>query len=126
MPLTDAVLARLEAAGDLLGADLTRGLRPTARTEARAVLTAGARLCFTGSALDDRGEVLSRQDMEAVAVRHGLEPVSTVTRSRCDVLVVAEPGTQSTKARNALKWGKPILTVADFLDWARGRDSDGV
>lgn len=126
VPLTDAVLARLEAAGDLLGADLTRGLLPTAHAEARAVLTSGARVCFTGSALDDRGEVLSRQDIEAVAARHGLVAVSTVTRSRCDVLVVAEPGTQSTKARNALKWEKPILTVADFLDWARGRDSDGV
>ena len=124
VPLTDAVLTRLEAAGDLLAVDLTEGLRSTAQAEATAVLTEGARVCFTGSALDDRGELLSREDLEALAARHGLAPVGSVTRSRCDVLVVAEPGTQSTKARAALKWGKPILSVADFLDWVRSRDRD--
>lgn len=89
-----------------------------AQPEPAEVLVPGARVCFTGSALTGQGRVLSREDMTDLAVRRGLEPVANVTKTRCDVLVVAEAGTQSGKARKARDYGTPVLTAAEFLAWA--------
>lgn len=118
--MTTDVLARLRHAGTILGADVTEGLEAIAEADAAAVLTPGARVCFSGSALDEAGALVSRQEMEALARDRGLDAVANVTKTRCEVLVVAEPGTQSAKARNAQKWGKPILSAAEFLSWAHG------
>ena len=85
--------------------------------------SAARRICSATSALDDAGVLLSRESIEALAIGTGLEPVDNVTKTRCDVLVVAEHGTQSIKARNARKWDKPILSVAEFLAWAHGPGS---
>ena len=112
-------LPSLGQVSTVLGTDVTAGLEAIAEADATTVLTPGTRVCFSGSALDQTGQLLSREDMESMAVERGLDTVGTVTLSRCDVLVVAEPGSQSTKARNALKWGKPVLSVADFLAWAK-------
>ncbi|MET0467893.1 MAG: AAA family ATPase [Aeromicrobium sp.] len=83
-----------------------------------SVLVEGARVCFTGSALGPEGRLLSREEMNELATRRGLVPVGNVTRTRCDVLVVAEAGTQSGKARKARDYGTPVLTTAEFLAWA--------
>ena len=48
----------------------------------------------------------------------GLRPVANVSKTRCDVLVCAEVGSQSSKARKAAEFGKPIVLAADFLAWA--------
>ena len=56
--------------------------------------------------------------MEALASQMGLAPVSSVTKSRCEVLVVAELGTQSGKAKLALAYDKPILSAEQFFEWA--------
>ena len=121
--VTAELWSRLQTVAGVLGADVTSGLSAAAEAEAESVLSPGTRVCFTGSALDHDGVLLSREEMESLATRGGLEPVANVTRARCDVLVVAEPGTQSTKARNAQKWEKPILSAAEFLTWARGPGS---
>lgn len=84
-------------------------------------LVPGARVCFTGEVRDLAGAVWSRTDMTELASRHGLVPVSTVTRTRCDVLVVAEAGTQSGKARKAKEYGKPVLSADSFFGWVAGR-----
>ncbi|MBO0594130.1 AAA family ATPase [Nesterenkonia sp. E16_7] len=84
------------------------------------VLQPGVRVCFTGSATDREGRKIPRDDLEAQASSRGLEAVDTVTKTRCDVLVVAERGTQSGKARQAGKFGKPIFTVDEFIDWLEG------
>ena len=55
--------------------------------------------------------------MERRARQAGLAPVASVTKTKCDALVVAELGTQSNKSRAAVKWGKPVVAAADFLDW---------
>lgn len=123
VPVTADVLTRLRHVGTVLGTDVTEGLEALPRADAAAVLTPGTRVCFTGSALDDAGVLLSRESIEALAIGTGLEPVDNVTKTRCDVLVVAEHGTQSIKARNARKWDKPILSVAEFLAWAHGPGS---
>ncbi|WP_307837225.1 AAA family ATPase [Aeromicrobium sp. YIM 150415] len=82
------------------------------------VLVPGARVCFTGTAMTPGGRVMSREEMTAIAVRQGLSAVDNVTKTRCDVLVVAELGTQSGKARKAKQFGKPVLSAEEFFAWA--------
>lgn len=84
------------------------------------VLMPGTRVCFTGTVLDDQGQEITRFHLETVARKHGLDVVGNVTKTRCDALICAEDGSQSNKAKNAVKWGKPIVTAAQFLAWANG------
>ncbi|MDV8001884.1 AAA family ATPase [Rhodococcus sp. IEGM 1408] len=118
--LNAETLGRLRRAGGLLAVDITSGLEAASPARAGEVLTEGTRVCFTGSALDSAGRLLSRGQMEGLAVERGLVPVATVTKSRCDVLVVAEIGSQSAKSRTARKWEKPVISAAEFLEWADG------
>ena len=111
-------VVRLGRAGGLLGVDITSDLEVAATATAHDVLSPGARVCFTGSALDSRGRAVSRDQLESLAVQHGLIPVAAMTKSRCDVLVVAETASQSSKSRAARRWGKSIITVAEFRQWA--------
>lgn len=122
--LPDDVVQRLRAASTLLGAqDLAEALDEAvpSRVDIGEVLVAGARICFTGTALDHTGRVVERDEMERLAAAAGLSPVRTVTKTRCEVLVIAEAGTQSGKARKAQEYGKPVFTAAEFLDWLTGR-----
>lgn len=81
------------------------------------LLQPGTRVCFTGTVVDASGRLLDRDEMHRRAEDAGLVPVRNVTRTRCDLLVVAEEGTQSGKARRAAQYGTPILAVEQFLDW---------
>ncbi|WP_304523517.1 AAA family ATPase [Aeromicrobium sp. Leaf350] len=78
----------------------------------------GARVCFTGTAMSPSGRVHGRDEMNALATSLGLTPVANVTKTRCDLLVVAEIGTQSGKARKARDYGKPVVTAEEFFAWA--------
>ena len=118
VPMTADVLERLRLASEIVGSDLTPGLEAPPEAGAADVLRPGTRVCFSGSALDRNGVLVSRDEMEALALGRGLLPVGAVTKSRCDALVVAEPGSQSTKARAAHKWSTPVIAAADFLAWA--------
>jgi len=82
------------------------------------VFVAGARVCFTGEAVAPSGRSYDRRQMETLATEAGLTPVASVTKTRCDVLVVAEIGTQSGKARKARDYGKPVITAEEFFAWA--------
>ncbi|RJN32288.1 AAA family ATPase [Nesterenkonia natronophila] len=82
------------------------------------VFVSGARICFTGTTFGPDGREWSREDMHALAEQHGLAPVKNVSKTRCDVLVVAEFGTQSRKAQNAQQWGKLVIGASDFFAWA--------
>ncbi|HLS02793.1 MAG TPA: AAA family ATPase, partial [Beutenbergiaceae bacterium] len=78
------------------------------------VLTPGAQVCFTGSVVRD-GRTWSREEIKTIAREAGYEPVANVTKTRCDVLIVAEAGSQSRKSRQAIEYGKPIFTVEEFF-----------
>ena len=118
MPSPELV-AELCALGATLGEDL---LPPEWEDPAAADLDGiffdGARVCFTGTVLHS-GREIDRSEMERRARKAGLAPVANVTKTKCDVLVVAELGTQSNKSRAAMKWGTPIVAAADFLDWLK-------
>jgi len=114
------VLERLTAASELLGVDVV----PESTDASYAideVLVPGARICFTGTALDPDGRIVEREEMEDLATRAGLAPVRSVTKTRCEVLVIAEAGTQSGKARKAAEYDKPIFTADEFFGWLAGR-----
>ena len=117
--LTEEVMARLRAAQRILGVEIIDDAVQTAAAGADidAVLVPGARVCFTGTAQDAAGREVSREQMMTFAEAAGLVAVKTVTKTRCEVLVTAEAGTQSGKARKAHEFGKPVISADEFLAW---------
>lgn len=75
----------------------------------------GLRVCFTGAATTSDGSPLQRQLLERIARDLGLEPVDRLTKKSCDLLVAADPSSQSGKACKARGYGIPICSVDDFL-----------
>ena len=74
----------------------------------------GTRVCFTGSAIVD-GASVSGETMEEVAADAGLEPVSRVTKSACDLLVAADPASSSGKTKAARRRDIPVISTAEFF-----------
>lgn len=78
-------------------------------------LSVGKKVCFTGSAVGFNGEQISKEDLEALAAKVGLHPVSDVTKKSCDVLVAADESSMSKKAIKAKDWGIPVISVEKFI-----------
>lgn len=69
----------------------------------------GKRVCFTGeSQCVYQSQPLTREKAFALATKHGLIVVDSVTK-KLDVLVVADPYSQSGKATKARKYGIRVL-----------------
>ncbi|MBB5474155.1 energy-coupling factor transporter ATP-binding protein EcfA2 [Cellulomonas hominis] len=114
------LVARLRVLEETLGiavVDAVVGSAGDGRPAIGEVLRSGARVCFTGTAVDAAGRVWSRDEMTVAAVGRGLVCAAGVSRTRCDALVVAEVGTQSGKARKAKELGKPVYSAAEFFAW---------
>jgi len=79
------------------------------------VLAPATRVCFTGSAVDAAGVKIERAALESQAHEMGLEPVKNVTKKGCDLVVAADPTSQSGKARKAREYGIPITSVEEFI-----------
>lgn len=79
------------------------------------LLEPGLRVCFTGSATRADGSALTRDLLKQIAGDLELTPVGSVTKRGCDLLVAADPVSQSGKARHARDYGIPIASVDDFL-----------
>jgi ATP-dependent DNA helicase PIF1 len=116
--LPSEVVARLQDASKLLGVEIVSESVLLERDDIGDVLVPGARICFTGTAQDNAGRIVERWEMEELAESAGLRPVKSVSKTRCEVLVTAEAGSQSGKARKALEYGKPVFTADEFLAWA--------
>jgi hypothetical protein len=119
--LPKEVAARLDEASRLLGVDIDTAGLCAGGDDIAATLTPGMRICFTGTAQDSSGRIVERPEMERLAAAAGLTPVRTVSKTRCDVLVTAEAGTQSGKARKAHEYGKPVFCADDFFAWIASR-----
>lgn len=78
-------------------------------------LAAGMRVCFTGAATYPDATELPRDVLHQCAADLGLEPTNSVTKSACDLLVAADPSSQSGKAGKARRYGIPVAHVDDFL-----------
>ena len=73
------------------------------------------RVCFTGSAVI-QGVPVARDYLEMTAAQAGMQPVRSVTKKNCDVLVAADASSQSGKARKARSYGIPVVSVEEFLN----------
>ena len=113
-PAERRLIARIAAQLELADAEI-----PAATPLASpANLKPGDRVCFTGTAVV-HGRTWPRARLEEIAHGAGLTPVASVSKRRCDVLVAADVASRSGKARTARRWNKPVVSVADFLAWAR-------
>lgn len=112
------VVERMREASQLLGVEIVSESTCLECDDIGTVLAPGVRICFTGTAQDSTGQIVERWEMEQLAEAAGLTPVKSVTKTRCEVLVTAEAGTQSGKARKAQEYGKPVFTADKFLEWA--------
>ena len=77
-------------------------------------LRTGMRVCFTGSAIVE-GTPIARDYLEKTAAQAGMQPVGSVTRKNCDLLVAADSSSRSGKTRKARDYGIPVMTVEEFL-----------
>lgn len=112
------VLERLRGVEEHFGVRvLPEGFEATGPISAADVLVPGARVCFSGTVHSPRHGWLEKEQLHAMAEARGLVAVPTLTKTRTDVLVVAEAGSQSSKAKNAARWEKPVLTAEEFLEW---------
>ncbi len=75
----------------------------------------GMHVCFTGEAVVG-GSSVPRHFLEDCAAQAGLQPIGSVTKKGCDLLVAADPATQSGKARTARRYGIPVMGAGDFLE----------
>lgn len=74
----------------------------------------GKSVCFTGEMLGRlRGERITREIAEKLSAEAGLQVRVSVTE-KLDLLVVADPDTQSIKARKARQYGVRIMAEAAF------------
>ena len=80
-----------------------------------STLRVGMHVCFTGEAVVS-GRKMPRHVLEGRAACAGLQPVRSVSRKGCDLLVAADPSTRSNKARCARRYGVPLMAVTDFLE----------
>ena len=90
------------------------------RLPATSSLRSGMRVCFTGTVVVT-GNPVCRSFLEETAASAGMQPVASVTKKNCDLLVAADTSSQSGKARKARNYGIPVMAVADFLNEV-GRD----
>lgn len=116
--ITDGEYDQLSRAAALLGVDPAVVARRTDEyraAQSEVIVTTGIRVCFTGAAVDPRGRKIERSHLEEIARSRGYVPTSSATKSGCDLLVAADPASQSGKAGKARQFGIPIVSVEDFL-----------
>jgi DNA polymerase-3 subunit epsilon len=88
---------------------------PTILSGGEDALNAGSKICFTGTAITPNGKQIARAELEAMASRVGLFPVSAVTKKGCDILVAADEASMSGKAQKAREWGIHVISVEKFI-----------
>lgn len=97
-------MAQIESSG---------GHTPSRSTEPNL---SGSKVCFTGELLSTiNGEPIKRPIAENLAENAGLTVLGNVTK-KLDILVVADPNTQSGKARKARQYGTRIIAEPVFWE----------
>lgn len=80
----------------------------------------GTRVCFTGTAVDRNNQPIARRTLEFEATKKGLQPVASVTKKGCDLVVAQDVTSASGKAKKAHGYGIKIISVHEFLNNLRG------
>lgn len=115
------VVARLLGQDDLMLDDVLKSAaaqlakaKPCSLEESTDNDLSGKRVCFTGELQSTiNGQEITRDIAEALAEQAGLIIANSVTKA-LDILVVADPNTQSGKAKKARDYGIRILSDAVF------------
>ncbi|MDB9920722.1 hypothetical protein OAD85_03030 [Actinomycetota bacterium] len=81
---------------------------------ASAAIASSREDCLTDSG-SVGGQPMKRRDLEALAAARGLQPVASVTKKGCDLVIAADPASASGKAKKARDWGIPVISIEDFL-----------
>lgn len=106
----------MNAVGTALGVEGVTIPEVTRLVAAPSAFPTGVRICFTGSAVNSNGKKIPRSDLEAAAAGLGFQPVRSVTKRSCDMLVAADPCSASGKAKKARGFGIPIMSVLQFCE----------
>ena len=119
--ITEAERREIQLAARLLGFgglsddklhSLLGSCETTALSDASPTLVeewTGKAVCFTGECgCSMRGQLITREMAEQLAVNKGLRVLPSVTK-KLDLLVVADPNTQSGKAKKARQYGIRIV-----------------
>jgi len=119
--ITEAERREIQLAAQLLGfgrlsedqlQDLLRASETKVRSDvgtSSAEGWTGKAVCFTGEcSCSIRGQLISREMAEQIATDKGLRVLPSVTK-KLDLLVVADPNTQSGKAKKAKQYGIRII-----------------
>jgi hypothetical protein len=90
--VSDVLVARLQEASRLLGAEIVSESMHLELDDIGSVLTPGVRICFTGTAQDSTGQRMStwhgrRRSPRAVEGRGPTGAISRIVRQYCPVLV---------------------------------------
>lgn len=114
-PVSERATAAITTVADAFQLDVSA---PDGQPTSPALkLTAGARVCFTGSPPSGEEHAhLTKDRLRAAAATAGLEETPTVTKRKCDVLVAYDPCSMSGKAKKAREYGKPIVSAEQFLE----------
>lgn len=121
--ITDQEYRLLERVSEALRLDegsLEEAVRLYRGTTALIQIDADMTVCFTGAATYSDGTELPRASLTQIAESLNLRVVEAVTKKGCDLLVAADPSSQSGKAGKARQYGIPIVDVRDFLCAHRG------
>ncbi|TWT41466.1 DNA polymerase III subunit epsilon [Thalassoglobus neptunius] len=121
--ITEDEHALIKKVADLLDVNDFEIPRVTAKCSTDGAIKLGARVCFTGSATDSAGNKISRDDLEMFAAKMGLNPIKSVSKKGCDLVVAADPSTNSGKAKKARGFGIPIISIQDFLSEVRSESA---
>lgn len=113
------MVARMLGIENLPAALMRTGDRRKPRADAHSLgatnrSLVGARICFTGELrCGFRGQLITREVAQQLAVQAGLL-IATGVSKKVDVLVVADPHSQSGKARKARELGVRVMQEAVF------------
>ncbi|WP_319452491.1 exonuclease domain-containing protein [Mycobacterium sp. RTGN6] len=117
--VTDDELDQLCRAAALLDIDIEHVAGRTDQfrtTTTELMLSAGLSVCFTGEGCDQHGNPVERTDQIRLAEHHGLVVVKSVTKTGPDLLVAADAGSRSEKARKARRNGTPVTSYSAFAN----------
>jgi ATP-dependent DNA helicase PIF1 len=78
-------------------------------------LKAGLRVCLTGSPAAGGDSSLRKPELRKTLERNGMVEVESVTRRGCDLVVALDASSMSGKAKQARKFGIPVLSSQEFL-----------
>jgi len=118
--INDDEFRQLDAVSQVLGFNLSELYPDFEQYRPAAVQVAqtpqGARVAFTGTAIDPRtGQKLDRSELGAICRSRGYEPQDALKKSSTDLLVASDPNSNSGKAKKARQWGIPVISVEEFV-----------